>query len=142
MDTFSEPIPPFERFGFDIIDRAFRGPQLQPWENDYARIFWQCLEVANGGFEQWIGNTGKAGVIETLEALERFSLFEALRITKEVFVLVSLDTYDENAHYEHLNKTIDWFAKLRVLDEAFWGEIENIHKTLKGFHQSRVVEMQ
>ena len=144
MTASSESFSPYEKFGFALLDRAFGGPVLQPWENDYARIFWQCLEVYNGGFEQWVGNTGKAGVIETLDALQRCSLLEVRRITKQASQLLQLDSYDEKTSLnDHLNNAVvDGRTKLRELDEAYWDECEYIHKALKGIYKDRVQELQ
>lgn len=138
------PVPAYEQFGFKLIEQAFGGPPLQPWENDYARIFWQCLEVNNGGFEQWVGNTGKAGVVETLDALYRCSLLEVRRVTKEACDLMQLDAYDGNTPYrDYLDRNVtDWFAKLRVLDEAYWDMCDDIHDVLKSIHQNHVVTLQ
>jgi len=144
MDTLSENIPPYEKFGFELLQRAFGKGLPNQWENDFARVFWQCLEINNGGFEQWIGNTGKAGVYETLAALQRFSLSGAHRITLDAFDLGNLAGFEETKPiHEHLKETLeDWFEKFRLLDEAYWEESERIHQTLNREYQTHVVELQ
>ena len=144
MDMPSENIPPHEKFGFELLDKAFGEGLPKQWENDYARIFWQCLEVYNGGFEQWIGNTGMKGAHETLEALQRYSLNEAHRITQEVFKLGNLEAFDEDKPiHEYLEETLeDWFKKFRLLDEAYWQQTDVIHAALKREHHAHFVGLQ
>src|SRR5262245_57291622 len=124
-DTFS-PRPPHERFGYDVVQRALAGERLEPWENDYARLFWQSLEIHNGGFEQWIGNTGVEGALETLDILERHGLSESHRLTKEAFELIKLGSYNAaESFYDYLEANIEnWFERLRPLDEGFWDDAE------------------
>jgi|SRR5215813_12226066 len=137
MDEQSQQIPPHERFGFTLLDRAFSGESLEQWENDYARLFWQLLEVHNGGYEQWIGNTGKAGALETLEALARYRLHESHRITAEAFQLGKLHGFDEEvSYYDYLEDHVqDWYERFRPLDEAYWNTANEVDAFLQDLYR-------
>jgi hypothetical protein len=127
-----------EQFGYDVARRALAGERLQPWENDYAHLFWQSLEIHNGGFEQWIGNTGVEGALETLETLGRHVLAESHRVTKVAFEIVKLDSYNaEGTFYDYLDANIEnWFERLRPLDEAFWDDAEAVDEKLKEIYNT------
>lgn len=114
------------------------GEQLSPWEKDYARLFWQSLEVHNGGFAQWIGNTGIEGALETLEILDHREFSESHRVTKLAFEIVKLDSYTgEEPFYEYLEKYVDdWFERLRPLDEAYWDDADAFDEKLKEFYRT------
>jgi hypothetical protein len=130
--------PPHERFGYEVVERALSGGQLAPWENDYARLFWQTLEVHNGGFEQWIGNTGVEGALETLEILERHGFSESYRVTKLAFEIAKLDSYiGEEPFYDYLEANVDdWFERLRPLDEAYWDDADAFDEKMKGIYRT------
>jgi hypothetical protein len=132
MSDSANQIPPHERFGYAVIKRAMKGEALKPWENDYARLFWQFLEIHNGGFEQWIGNTGVAGDLETLEILERYGLTKSHRATKAAFDIVKLGSYiTKEPFYNYLEANIeDWFERLRPLNEAFWDDADAVAEKL------------
>ncbi|HEY4262267.1 MAG TPA: hypothetical protein VGM98_19055 [Schlesneria sp.] len=132
MNDSSGITPPHEQFGYTVVERALSGEGLRPWENDYARLFWQSLEVHNGGFAQWIGNTGVEGALETLEILDRRGFFESHRVTKLAFELVKLDSYNGKlSFYEYLGANVgDWFERLRGLDEAYWNDADVFDKKL------------
>lgn len=133
MSDSTGNIPPHERFGYHVVERALAGEQLAPWESDYARLFWQTLEVHNGGFEQWIGNTGLEGALETLEILDRCGFSESHRVTKLAFDIVKLDSYDgEEPFYDYVEGNVDdWLERLRPLDEAYWNDADAFDEKLK-----------
>jgi hypothetical protein len=133
MSESANNVPPHERFGYDVVERAMTGGRLAPWENDYARLFWQTLEVHNGGFEQWIGNTGVEGALETLEILERRGFTESHRLTKLAFEIVKLDCYNgEEPFYDYCEANVaDWFERLRPLDEAYWDDAGAFDEKMK-----------
>src|SRR5262245_2807818 len=86
-------IPAHEEFGYAVTERAIRGEWLESWEDDFAHLFWQSLEIHNGGFYQWIGNTGVGGALETLEILDRYRFAESHRATREAFAVVQLRSW-------------------------------------------------
>lgn len=138
MGDSASQLPPHEQFGYDVVKRAMMGESLEQWENDYARLFWQSLEIHNGGFEQWIGNTGIEGASETLEILERHGLSKSHRLTKEAFDIVKLGSYiAEESFYDYLEANIeDWFERLRPLDEAFWDDADACDEKLREIYNS------
>ncbi len=138
MNNSANNIPPHEQFGYSVVERALTGEQLAPWENEYARLFWQTLEVHNGGFEQWIGNTGVKGALETLEILDRHGFSESHRVTKLAFEIVKLDSYTEKEQfYDYLEAHVDdWFERLRPLDEAYWDDADAFDEKLKEIYDT------
>jgi hypothetical protein len=137
MSDTTNQIPAHERFGYDVVERALKGVPLKDWENDFARLFWQSLEVHNGGFEQWIGNTGREGVIETLAALERHSLHAVHQITKEATEILKLADWDErDLFFSYLEENItNWPERLRPLDEKYWNEADTFDGVLQTLYR-------
>jgi hypothetical protein len=132
MNDLSGTTPPHEQFGYTVVERALSGERLRQWENDYAHLFWQSLEVHNGGFAQWIGNTGVEDALETLEILNRRGFSESHRVTKLAFEAVKLDSYSGKlSFYEYLEANVcDWYERLRPLDEAYWDDADAFDKKL------------
>jgi hypothetical protein len=134
--------PAYERFGFDLLERAFNGSPLLQWQTDYARLFWQSLEVHAGGFQQWMGNLGKAGVFETLEALKRHSLDAVEAITREAVNLTKLSEWNEektslSGHLEeHLS---EGWARLGALDMRYYQEAERLDAKLQALYDEHPV---
>jgi hypothetical protein len=139
MSDSSSNIPPHEQFGYKVIERAFAGERLSQWENDYARLFWQSLEIHNGGFEQWVGNSGVEGVLETLEILDRCGFSESYRVTKLAIEILKLHTYaGEQSFYEYLETNIDgWYERLRPLYEAYWDDADTFDEKLKDIYHTK-----
>lgn len=137
MSDSTSNIPPHQQFGYNVVERALAGERLAPWENDYARLFWQSLEVHNGGFEQWIGNTGVEGALETLEILDRRAFSESHRVTKLAFEILKLHSYTgEQPFYEYLEANVhDWFERLRPLDEAYWDDADTFDEKMKDIYR-------
>ena len=98
--------------------RAWSGEVLPEWEIDFARISWQSMQVHNGGFEQWIGNTGREGARETLIALRRFGAGSVAELTKDVLDLTRFESWDEkDSFYNYLEGTIEgWWEILKPLN--------------------------
>ena len=138
MNDLARNVPPLEQFGYNVVKRALAGERLSLWENDYARLFWQSLEVHNGGFEQWIGNTGVEGALETLEILDRRGFYESHRVTKTVFAILKLDSYaGEEPFYEYLEANVaDWFEQIRPLNEAYWDDADGFDEKLKEIYRT------
>ena len=133
MTDPTNQIPAHEQFGYEVVERALKGAPMAEWENDFARLFWQSLEVHNGGFEQWIGNTGKEGIFETLAALERHSLHTVHQITNEATEVVRLTDWDEqDGFFSYLEKRIrNWPERLRPLDQRYWDEADGLDAVLQ-----------
>ena len=139
MSHTMQPIPPHEKFGYEVVERAMTVGSLERWENDYARMFWQSLEVHNGGLEQWIGNTGKEGVAETLDALTRLPAEAVHRITSEAVEITQLEGWKEDLpFFDYLENNVpNWSERLRPLEEPYWNEAEELDQRLKDLHQKR-----
>ncbi len=138
MSESARNMPPHEQFGYKVVELAFSGKELGAWESDYANLFWQSLEIHNGGFEQWIGNIGVEHALRTLEILERNGFSESHRVTKLVFEIVKLHTYTgEQPFYKYLETSIDdWFDRLRTLNEAYWDDADNFDEKLKEIYNA------
>jgi len=138
MSDSTDEIPPHERFGYDVVERALAGEGLPPWENDYARLFWQSLEVHNGGFEQWIGNTGVEGALETLDILDRLDFGESHRLTKLAFDVMKVWSYTgEESFYAYLDAYVDsWSERLEPLEEAYFDDADAFDEKLRQIFQA------
>ena len=138
--TMSNMIDYSERFneiGGAISQKAFSGASLEFAEAVIMDVYWQYVQVSNGGFEQWLGNSGIERAKSTVASLKTVGSSVVLRITEEFLATLPKELDNDAAINMHLkNLTPEEYEDYSRFSHSYYDFEEDVAALAVKYYES------